>query len=358
MIADLHDENDKLRAIVETLKRTLFGARSEKLAGDAAQLLLALDDMSTAPREPEPEQATRQPRARPASGKPARNIGGLPKHLPREDVVIEPEANECPCCQGALHRIGEDVSEMLDIVPAIVRVRRIHRPRYGCRACEGAVVQAPAPARPIEGGLPTTALLAHVAAAKFAWHLPLNRQAQMLAGHGIDLDRSTLVRWIERAVWWLEPLYALLVSTVMSAPKVFCDDTPLPVLDRTRRRTRIARFWTSYGLSRANCDLGRSTKEQRPDLGCRVAPCSSRTLTRRRVAPVPLRGILGRHLRAVLCHRQVGTEECRARSNKGMTIGSSPTRLASGRIKHLAALQQSTGQLEQSVSYAAESTTI
>ena len=113
MIADLHDENDKLRAIVETLKRTLFGARSEKLAGDAAQLLLALDDMSTAPREPEPEQATRQPRARPASGKPARNIGGLPKHLPREDVVIEPEANECPCCQGALHRIGEDVSEML-----------------------------------------------------------------------------------------------------------------------------------------------------------------------------------------------------------------------------------------------------
>ena len=94
--------------------RTLFGARSEKLAGDAAQLLLALDDMSTAPREPEPEQATRQPRARPASGKPARNIGGLPKHLPREDVVIEPEANECPCCQGALHRIGEDVSEVLD----------------------------------------------------------------------------------------------------------------------------------------------------------------------------------------------------------------------------------------------------
>jgi transposase len=243
MIADLRDENDKLRAIVETLRRTLFGARSEKLTGDAAQLLLALDDMSTAPREPEPEHPTGQPRARPASGKPARNIGGLPKHLPREDVVIEPEANGCPCCQGALHRIGEDVSEMLDIVPAIIRVRRIHRPRYGCRACEGAVVQAPAPARPIEGGLPTTALLAHVAAAKFAWHLPLNRQAQMLAGHGIDLDRSTLVRWIERAVWWLEPLYALLVSTVMSAPKVFCDDTPLPVLDRTRRRTRIARFW-------------------------------------------------------------------------------------------------------------------
>jgi hypothetical protein len=104
-------------------------------------------------------------------------------------------------------------------------------------------VQAPAPPRPVEGGLPTTALLAHIAVSKFSWHLPLYRQAQMLAGQGIDLDRSTLVRWIERAAWWLQPLHALLVSTVMSAPKVFCDDTPLPVLDRTRRRTRIARLW-------------------------------------------------------------------------------------------------------------------
>jgi transposase len=243
MIVDLRDENDRLRAIVGALKRTLFGARSEKLDANPAQLPLALDDVSAAPRAPEPERVTRPRRAQPSRRKPARNIGGLPKHLPREDVVIEPEVEACPCCQAALHRIGEDVSEMLDIVPAIIWVKRIRRPRYGCRACEGAVVQAPAPARPIEGGLPTAALLAHVAAAKFAWHLPLHRQAQMLAGHGVHLDRSTLVRWIGRAAWWLEPLYALLALTVMSAPKVFCDDTPLPVLDRTRRRTRIARLW-------------------------------------------------------------------------------------------------------------------
>ena len=243
MVVDLRDENDRLRAIVGTLKRTLFGARSERLDADPAQLPLALDDVSAAPREPEPERVTRPRRAQPPSRKPARNVGGLPGHLPREDVVIEPEAEACPCCQAALHRIGEDVSEMLDIVPAIIRVKRIRRPRHGCRACEGAVVQAPAPARPIEGGLPTAALLAHVAAAKFAWHLPLHRQAQMLAGHGVHLDRSTLVRWIERTAWWLKPLYALLASTVMSASKVFCDDTPLPVLDRTRRRTRIARLW-------------------------------------------------------------------------------------------------------------------
>src|SRR6202042_2242321 len=132
---------------------------------------------------------------------------------------------------------------MLDVVPAIIRVKRIHRPRYGCRACESTVVQAPAPPRPVEGGLPTTALLAHIAVSKFAWHLPLYRQTQMLAGHGVDLDRSTLVRWIEQAAWWLKPLHTLLVETVMSAPKVFCDDTPLPVLDRTRRRTRLGRLW-------------------------------------------------------------------------------------------------------------------
>ena len=243
MIAELHDENARLLGMLETLKRALYGARSEKLDIDAAQLPLGLEDVSAAPIEPAREAARPAGQDRPTRPQAARNIGGLPKHLPREDVVIEPASNVCPCCQGALHRFGEDVSEMLDIVPAIIRVKRIRRPRYGCRACEGAVVQAPAPPRPVEGGLPTAALLAYVAVSKFAWHLPLHRQTQMLAGNGIDLDRSTLVHWIERAAWWLKPLHTLLVETVMSAPKVFCDDTPLPVLDRTRRRTRLGRLW-------------------------------------------------------------------------------------------------------------------
>jgi len=241
MIVELRAENSRLRAMLETMQRTLYGARSERFEADAAQLALELGDVSPAPIEPPAPKP--RPQDRPARPRPMRNIGSLPKHLPRKDITIEPGIDACPCCQGALHRIGEDVSEMLDVVPAVIRVKRIHRPRYGCRSCESAVVQAPAPPRPIEGGLPTAALLAHIAAAKFAWHLPLHRQSQMLAGYGIDLDRSTLVRWIGRAAWWLQPLHALLVSTVMAAPKVFCDDTPLPVLDRTRRRTRIARLW-------------------------------------------------------------------------------------------------------------------
>jgi transposase len=244
-IAGLRAENEKLRAMLETLKRALYGARSEKRDIEEAQLALGMGDLSAVPLEPEPDAATGGPPDRPRSAHPkaSRNIGGLPNHLPREDVVIEPESDICPCCQGRLHRIGDDVSEMLDIVPAIIRVKRIRRPKYGCRACEAAVVQAPAPPRPIDGGLPTAALMAHIAVSKFAWHLPLHRQTQMLAGHGIHLDRSTLVHWIERAAWWLKPLHDLLLETVMAAGKIFCDDTPLPVLDHSRKRTRIGRIW-------------------------------------------------------------------------------------------------------------------
>jgi transposase len=244
--AALRAENENLRAVVETLKRALYGARSEKQVAPANQLPLALNDLSATPAEPA-KLPTPANSNRPARAKAARNIGGLPAHLPRVDITIEPTSLACPCCEGKLHRIGEDVSEMLDVVPAILRVKRIHRPRYGCRACEGAVVQAKAPARPVDGGMPTIDLLAHIAVMKFAWHLPLHRQVKMLAGQGIDLDVSTLVHWISRLAWWLKPLHALLAATILASPKIFCDDTPLPVLDRTRKRTRIARLW-SYAM--------------------------------------------------------------------------------------------------------------
>ncbi|MCW3477708.1 IS66 family transposase zinc-finger binding domain-containing protein [Limobrevibacterium gyesilva] len=133
MIVELRDENGKLRAMLETLRRALYGARSKKFDAAATQLALGLADLSTAPVEPEPENTKPQPRDQSIRPKPVRNIGGLPQHLPREDVVIEPAVDACPCCHGTLHRIGEDVREMLDIVPAIIRVRRIHRPRYGCQ---------------------------------------------------------------------------------------------------------------------------------------------------------------------------------------------------------------------------------
>lgn len=149
IIVELHDENGQLRGMLETAKRALYGAHSERTLDDAAQLPLGLDDLSSTPVEPAAEAAEPRPRGPAPRRRARRNIGGLPRHLPREDVVIEPAVDACPCCGGTLHRIGEDVTKMLNIVPAILRVKRIHRPRYGCRACEQAVVQAPAPPRPI-----------------------------------------------------------------------------------------------------------------------------------------------------------------------------------------------------------------
>lgn len=249
IIMDLQERNAHLQGVVAALNRIVYGPRSEKFSGDAAQLQLGLSDVASGARAAANDDDAEQRPARPHSPRPkaARNIGALPKHLPRCEVLIEPENKTCPCCQGVLHVIGEDVSEQLDVIPALIRVKRIRRPRYGCRACEAAVVQAKAPPRLVENGMATTALITSIVVAKFAWHLPLNRQTQIFRGHGIALHRSTLVHWVLRAAWWLKPLHALLVETVLAAPKVFCDDTPMPVLDRRRRRTRTARFW-SYAV--------------------------------------------------------------------------------------------------------------
>src|SRR3954470_22651925 len=236
-------EVEKLRLLIRQLQRNRFGRRSERL--DPDQLQLGLEDLGqtvAAAEAAQEEAATRSgtprvPRAR------RRNLGALPAHLPRVEVLVDVGDKSCPCCGGAMHVIGEDASEMLDIVPAVLRVRVIRRPRYGCRACEGAVVQAPAPERPITGGMATEALLAHVLVAKYGDFLPLYRQAGIFARQGIALDRSTLCDWVGRACWWLEPLWRLLRRHVMSSTRIFADDTPLPVLDPGRGRTKTGRLW-------------------------------------------------------------------------------------------------------------------
>src|SRR3954451_17265226 len=228
-------EIEKLRLLIRQLQRGRFGRRSEKL--DPDQLQLGLEDLeqTVAAAEAAREEVTarsgtpRPPRVR------RRNLGALPAHLPRVEVLVDLEDKSCPCCGGALHVIGEDASEMLDVVPAVLRVRVIRRPRYACRACEGAVVQAPAPERPVAGGMATEALLAHVLVAKYADFLPLYRQAGIFARQGIGLDRSTLCDWVGRACWWLEPLWRLLRRHVMSSTKIFADDS----VPRTCRREEV-----------------------------------------------------------------------------------------------------------------------
>ena len=232
-------EVERLKAIIDALQRHRFGRRSEQL--DPDQFELALEEVETALAEAEHarDKASRAPAERPRRT----NRGSLPAHLERIEQVVDVEDKACPCCGGALHQIGEDVAERLDVVPTTFRVLVTRRPRYGCRSCESAVVQAPAPARIVEGGIPTEALIAQVLVAKYADHLPLYRQAQIYARQGIQLDRSTLADWVGRAAWYLRPLRDHILERLRRSQRLFADETTAPVLDPGRGRTKTGQLW-------------------------------------------------------------------------------------------------------------------
>jgi transposase len=238
-LSEAQAEIERLRLIVQKLQRSQFGRRAERL--DEGQLQFGFEDLEADLARAEarlPSSAQNASSSEPQRG----DRPSLPSHLPREDRRFDIELQACPCCGGQLHLIGETVSEMLDHVPARLRVIRIHRPRYGCRAC-GSIHQALAPERPIAKGLATPALLAHVLVAKYCDHLPLYRQSQIFARQGVELDRSTLANWVGGACWWLEPLQARLAEHVFASQTLFADDTPIPVLDPGRGRTKTGRLW-------------------------------------------------------------------------------------------------------------------
>jgi transposase len=241
-LAAARGEAERLIAIIKELQRHRFGRRAERL--DADQLALALEDL-------EQTLAATMAAAETDGNKPARlsshkrriNRGALPPHLPREEITIDVADKSCPCCGGLKHRIGEDVSERLEMIPAQFKVLVVRRPKYACRACEGEVTQAPAPERLIENGIPTEALVAHVIVAKYADHLPLYRQAQIYARQGIALDRSTLADWVGRAAFALRPVHARLFEGLKSSTKLFADETTAPVLDPGRGCTKKGQLW-------------------------------------------------------------------------------------------------------------------
>ena len=230
-------QNERLRQIIKELQRHRFGRRAETLPED--QMLLGLEDVEQVAASGEAESDAANPAERASrAAKRRMNRGSLPAHLPRIEMVIDIDDHACPCCGKALHRIGEDTGERLDIVPAQFRVLVVRRPKYACRACENVVVQAPAPARLIEGGLPTEATVAQVLVSKYADHLPLYRQAQIYARQGIELDRSTLADWVGRAAFMLRPVHERLLTALKRSTKLFADETTAPVLDPGRGRTK------------------------------------------------------------------------------------------------------------------------
>jgi len=239
-------ERDRLIELNDRLRRLLrkaqgFEAKSERLAKlHPDQLNLALEDIEQTIAKAEAIEEKTQVAAAPR--KRRLNRGALPAHLPRIHKTVAPADTNCPCCKKPMHVIGEETSERLDVIPAQHRVIVTHRPRLACRACER-IVEAPAPEHLIKSGLPTEAMVASVLVAKYGWHLPLYRQAKMLAAQGLDLDRSTLAFWVGYAAAELMPLYERLKATLLTSAKLAVDETPVPVLDPGRGKTKTGYFW-------------------------------------------------------------------------------------------------------------------
>jgi transposase len=230
------NEIEGLKLLIVKLKRLQFGTSSERLARHIDQLELKLEDLemsrASRPISAVVESVTRKPTRQP-----------LAAWLPREVELLEPEQAKCPDCGGQLDHLSEDVSEMLEYVPARFKVIRTVRPKFNCTRCDR-IVQQPAPHRPIERGLAGPSLLAHVLVAKYADHLPLYRQSEIYERSGIELDRSTLANWVGGANRALEPLVDAVRQYVLDATKLHGDDVPVPVLAPGNGKTKTGRLWT------------------------------------------------------------------------------------------------------------------
>ncbi len=240
-LASREAEIERLKLLIAKLRRMQFGRRSEKLARQIEQLELQLDELETAQAEEATASPTPGIAERAESQRPVRRP--LPAHLPREVRKILPKEAACPDCGGALKSLGEDVAEILEWVPASLKVIRQVRPKLACSRCDK-IVQAEAPSRPIARGLAGPGLLAHVLTSKYCDHLPLYRQAEIYAREGVVLDRATLAGWVGGASELLQPLVEALRRHVMSTEKLHADDTPVPVLAPGNGKTKIGRLWT------------------------------------------------------------------------------------------------------------------
>ncbi len=231
-------EIELLKVQIARLRRMKFGRSSEQLDAQISQLELLVEELETThaelPKPPAGDQHKKPPKKK-AARKP------LPEHLERETIVSEP-ACDCPACGAAMAKIGEDVSEVLERVPAHFKVIRYVRPKMSCTKCD-TIVQEPAPSLPIDRGLAGPALLAHVMVSKFVDHLPLYRQSQMFEREQIDLSRSTLADCVGGVNKLIQPLIDALGRYVLAAEKLHADDTPVPVLEPGRGTTRTGRLW-------------------------------------------------------------------------------------------------------------------
>lgn len=259
-VAGYEREIERLKAQIDKLKRMLFGQSSEKLRNklekkireaekrlgemegrlntakgclEAAAAVTAESNADVAAEEATEKTATPH---RPSSRQP------LPAELPRETVRIEPVETVCPVCGGELAALGETVTEQLDIINNAFNVIETVRPKLACRKCD-TIVQAPLPAKPIDRSYAGPGLLARILVSKYVEHIPLYRQSEIYARHGLALNRNSMDRWVLELAEKLDPLAEVLNRYVLEAGKVHTDDTPVPVQAPGSGKTRTGRLW-------------------------------------------------------------------------------------------------------------------
>lgn len=249
---------DRLRHQLEQIKERLYGRRSEKMTErqwlfEYAGLLSALEASAGEDGEPAPEEQEGE-EAEPVSTEVRRKRNGTSRrqvasNLPVERVEHTLSEEECRCaeCGGPLRRMGEEVTRQIDYIPASFYIREHVRVKYSCPRCQGNVVVAKMPSPPIEKGLPGAGLLAHVLTSKYADHLPLYRMEQIVKRHGIAISRKTMCDWVRDCARLLKPVYDWLKTDALASKVVHTDDTPVPVRDGEREKTRQGRLWVYVG---------------------------------------------------------------------------------------------------------------
>lgn len=251
LFSELHKErqlNDKLQHQLEQLLRNRYGQRADRVSPDQLALfakeLLEKGSVSALEDPPaEPDITTEKSKSK------GHGRNTLPKTLPRRRVEhdLSPEQKVCGRCGETLTKIGEETSEQLEYVPASLIVIEHARIKYACKGCEETVVTADKPSQPIEKGLPGPGLLAHIIVSKYAYHLPLNRQEEMMKRQGVALSRKTTCGWMMACADLLTPLYDLMKSEVLASKVIHTDDTTTPVQDPDLTKTRTGRVWTYIG---------------------------------------------------------------------------------------------------------------
>lgn len=252
LLEEVETKDRRLRQLqhwVEQLLRARYGPRRERV--NENQLFLFAVALVSAGREAPGKRdasAAPEPAPRGAANRKGHGRQRLPKSLERRRVVydLEEAKRQCPECQAELKRIGEEVSERLEYVPASLVVIQEACQKYACaKGCT--VVTAQKPMAPIEKGLPGPGLLAHVAVSKYGDHLPLHRQEAILQRQGVEVSRQTMCDWMRACADLVSPLYELMKQQVLGSKAIQTDDTPVPVLDPDLPHTRTGRIWTYVG---------------------------------------------------------------------------------------------------------------